>query len=341
MEQKINLEIPYQTIFKIIFSFIIVAFLFYVHQIILALFGAFVISAIINPLVDWLESKKINRVLANFLAFAGLIIFLAFLFYWILPPLARELGSLAKHFPQYIDENISKYPFLERFNLKENFNKALIDATNFLKAQSLDLFFSTISIFGGLFYVFFSLAVAYYLTEEKNLVMNYLKKYIVGKDQENIGQIFNEIEAKMGGWFWGQIILSVISGTAIFFGLTILGVPFAPFLAILAAVMRFIPYLGSLISDGIGVLIAFLISPVLGIAAFLMYYIIQQIEGYIIIPTVMRKTVGLNPIVVITAVIIGGQLGGIFGALFALPVTIVLEILFKRLVLKEDNNLAR
>lgn len=339
--ESVKLDISYQSIFKVFFAILIVIFLFYINQIILALFAAFVISAILNPLVDWLENKKINRVLANSLVFAGLIIFLAFLFYWILPPLAIELGNLGKHFPQYIDENISKYPFLERFNLKENFDKAIIDGANFIKAQSVNLLFSTISIFGGLFYVFFSLAAAYYLTEEKYLIRNYLKKIIVSDDHENIGHILSEIEAKMGSWFWGQIILSIISGTVIFLGLTILGVPFAPFLAILAAVLRFIPYLGGLIADGIGVLIAFLISPALGIAALLMYYIIEQIEGYVIIPAVMKKTVGLNPIAVITAVVIGGQLGGIFGALLALPVTIVLEILFKRLVLRENNDLVK
>jgi len=335
--ESIKLEISYRTIFKAFFAVLAIVFLFYIRQIVLALFAAFVISAIVNPLVDWLESKKIKRVLANFLAFAGLIVFLIFLFYWILPPLAAELGSLGKNFPQYIDENISKYPFLERFNLKDNFNKAIIDTANLVKSQGLDLFVSTISIFGGLFYVFFALVAAYYLTEEKNLVSNYLKKITVSENHENIGQILHEIEAKMGGWFWGQVILSVISGTAIFLGLTILSVPFAPFLAILAAVLRFIPYLGGLISDGIGVLIAFLISPSLGVAAFLMYYIIQQIEGYFIIPRVMRKTIGLNPIAVITAVVIGEQLGGIAGALFALPATMVLVILMKEFILKENK----
>lgn len=334
MNQKVNLEISYSSIFKVFFAILVVVFLFYINQTLLALFAAFVISAIVNPLVDWLENKKIPRVAANSLAYLGIIIFLTFLFYWILPPLIMEIGNLGKDFPQYLDKNIEKYPFLDQINLKENIGKAVTEAADFVKAQGVDLLFSTISIFSNIFYVFFALAVAYYLTEEKKSIKKYLSGIALNKNHRNLGEILSDIESKMGSWFWGQTILSIVSSMAIFLGLTILGVPFAPFLAILAAVLRFIPYLGGLISDGMGVLIAFLISPALGAAAFLMYYTIEQIEGYFIIPIVMKKTVGLNPIAVITAVVVGGSIGGIVGALFAIPIVLVLEILVKEFALE-------
>ena len=84
--------------------------------------------------------------------------------------------------------------------------------------------------------------------------------------------------------------------------------------------------------------IAFLSSPWLGVAAFVMYYLIQQIESYFLIPLVMQRAIGLNPIIVIVAVIAGGQLGGITVALLALPAMIVIVILVKKFVLKECNN---
>lgn len=337
MDQKLNIEISYQTIFKIIFAIAIAAFLFLIHKILLALFAAFVVSTVTNPLVDWLENKKIPRTLGTILIYIAIFIFIGLIFYWIVPVLVTEIRDLALHFPQYIEKNIAKYPFLEQYDIKENITKFAVSTMNLIKEQSFDIFLSTVSFFGNLFYIFFALAVAFYLTAEKSLVKKYLR-IIVHKDHHgDLVEVLDEIEFKMGRWFLGQVLLSVISGAAIFLGLTLLGVPFALPLAVFAAILRFVPYLGGLVSDSVGILIAFLSSPVLGIAAFLMYYLIQQIEGYIIIPIVMRQTVGLNPIVVIIAVVIGGQIGGITGALLAIPVTIIIVILTKKFVFKENN----
>lgn len=335
MDQKLNIDISYQTIFKIIFAVAIVVFLFLIHQIILALFAAFVISTVTNPLADTLERKKFPRALAASLIYLGILFLLALLFFAIMPSLIKEVSSLALHFPEYIAENVAKYPILEQYDIKTSIGKIVLSVSGFLKAQSFDLFISTISALGNLFYVFLILTVSFYLTIEKNLLKRYFKKVVHHDHHENLIKIFDEVESKMGRWFMGQLALSAITGAAIFLGLTILGVPFAFSLAVLAAVLRFIPFLGALISDTLGILIAFLNSPILGVAAFLMYYIIQQIESYILIPIVMRQTIGLNPIIVITAVVAGGQLAGIAGALLAIPITLVAVILAKRLVLKE------
>lgn len=336
--EKYQLEVSYQTIFKIIFAIIAVVLLFLLQKLILALFAAFVISTVSNPLADWMEGKKVPRTAATALIFLGILIFLVLAFSWIVPTLASEISNLALHFPQFIEKNIAKYPFLEQYGLRENISKLIFGISNFLKEQAPDIVFSTVSYLGNIFYVFVALTISFYLTDEKSLVKRYLRKIIHHSHHKELVEILDEIEFKMGRWFLGQIILSLISGAAIFLGLTILGVQFALPLAALAAILRFVPYLGGLISDSAGILIAFLSSPWLGVAAFLMYYTIQQIEGYILIPMVMRRTVGLNPIAVIVAVIAGGQLGGITGALFAIPITIVLVILGKKFILKEDNG---
>jgi len=335
--EKYQLEISYQTIFKVIFAIIAVVLLFLLQKLILALFAAFVVSTVSNPLADWMEGKKVPRTAATALIFLGILIFLVLAFSWIVPALASEISSLALHFPQLIEKNIVKYPFLEQYGLRENIGKLIFGISNFLKEQAPDIVLSTVSYLGNIFYVFVTLTISFYLTAEKSLVKRYLRKIISRSHHKDLAEILDEIEFKMGRWFLGQIILSLISGAAIFLGLTILGVQFALPLATLAAILRFVPYLGGLISDSAGILIAFLSSPFLGVAAFVMYYLIQQIEAYIIIPTVMQRTVGLNPIIVIIVVLAGGQLGGITGALLAIPITIVIVILAKRFILGENN----
>lgn len=338
MNQKINLDISYQSIFKVIFAIAAVVFLFYIQSVILTLFAAFVLSTITNPLADLAEKKKIPRVISAPLIFIGVLAFVGFIFYWIIPSLVGELGNLIKHFPQYIAENTAKYPFLTQYNIGQSIDQAVLSVLNYINDQALTIFFSTVSVLGNLFYIFLAFAIAFYLTVERNLAKSYLKQLTGGIQYEKFGKILDEIEFKMSRWFMGQLFLSLISSVAIFIGLTILGVPFALPLAVLAAVLRFIPFLGGMISDTTGIVIAFLSSPALGVAAFLMYYLIQQIESYILIPYVMQRSIGLNPIIVIVAVVSGGQLGGIAGALLALPVTIILVILAKEFVLKENNK---
>lgn len=337
--EKYQLEISYNTIFKVITSIIIIVFLFYIQQIVLALFAAFVLSTVTNPLADWVEKKNIPRVASAPLIFLGVLVFVGFIFYWIIPSLIGELGNLIKHFPQYIAENTAKYPFLVQYNVGSSIDQAVLSALNYINEQALSIFFSTVSVLSNLFYVFLAFAIAFYLTVEKNLIKLNLRKIIDHGQHKNLALILDEIETKMGRWFVGQVVLSLVSGTAIFIGLTFLGIPFALPLAVLAAVLRFIPFLGGMISDTTGIIIAFLSSPVLGIITFFMYYFIQQIESYILIPYVMKKSVGLNPIVVIVAVVSGGQLGGIAGALLALPVTIIIVVLAKEFVLEKHANI--
>lgn len=338
MDQRINLEISYSSIFKVIAAIAFVILLFYVQPVILTLFAAFVLSTVTNPIADWAENRNLPRVISAPLIFLGVIVFVGFIFYWIIPSLATELGYLIKHFPQYIAENTAKYPFLEQYKIRQNLDQAILSVLNYINDQALNIFFSTVSVLSNLFYIFLAFAIAFYLTIEKNLIKKYLRLLIDSGHHENLAVILDEIETKMGRWFAGQVLLSLVSSVIIYLGLTILGIPFAFPLAVLAAILRFVPFLGGMISDSTGIVIAFLSSPVLGILAFLMYYILQQIEAYVLIPYVMNRTVGLNPIVVIVAVVSGGQLGGIAGALLALPITIIIVILVKKFVLKEDNN---
>lgn len=338
MDQKISLEISYHSIFKIILSIAIVAFLFYVQPVILTLFAAFVLSTITNPLADSAEKKNIPRSIAAPLIFIGVLVFVGLIFYWIMPSLTAEIGYLIKHFPQYIAENTVKYPFLARYNIGQSLDQTVLSVLNYLNEQALNIFFSTVSVLNNLFYVFLTFALAFYLTVEKNLLKNHLREITNNTQYEKFGKVLDQIEYKMSRWFAGQLILSLISSTAIFIGLMLLGVPFALPLALLAAILRFVPFLGGMISDTTGIIIAFLSSPALGIAAFVMYYLIQQIESYVLIPYVMQRSIGLNPIAVIVAVVVGGQLAGIAGALFALPVTLIFVILVKEFVLKNNNK---
>jgi predicted PurR-regulated permease PerM len=134
----------------------------------------------------------------------------------------------------------------------------------------------------------------------------------------------------------GQLALSFIIGGAAYLGLSILSVPYALPLAILAGIMEVVPVIGPIVSAIPAILIAYLISPFLALMVALIYFVIQQLENHLIVPQVMNKAVGLNPLVVILAIAIGGRLLGISGALLAVPITVVIQIITEDILNNEE-----
>jgi predicted PurR-regulated permease PerM len=122
------------------------------------------------------------------------------------------------------------------------------------------------------------------------------------------------------------MILCLVIGLAAYLGLTILGVKYALLLGIIAGLTEIIPYVGPFIGAIPGVFIAFSDSLPKVIMVAVMYFLIQQLENYILVPKVMQRTTGINAVVVMAAILIGGKLGGIIGALLAVPVVTMLEV---------------
>jgi len=137
------------------------------------------------------------------------------------------------------------------------------------------------------------------------------------------------VEDKLGAWLRGQIVLSLAIGVITWFVLTILGIPFALPLAILAGFLEIIPTIGPIIAAIPAVIVAFAISPFMGLVVMLAYVGIQVAENNILVPKIMQKAVGLNPVVILVAILIGANLMGIIGALLSIPLVSAAIIIFR------------
>ena len=132
--------------------------------------------------------------------------------------------------------------------------------------------------------------------------------------------VFNRMQKKLGLWLRGQLILCLVIFILTYIGLLILGVKYALIIAVIAGLTEFIPYLGPVLGAIPAVFIAFTQSPTLALFTAILYIIIQQIENNFLVPKIMQKAVGLNPIVSIVAIMIGFSVGGVVGALLSIPV---------------------
>jgi predicted PurR-regulated permease PerM len=150
-------------------------------------------------------------------------------------------------------------------------------------------------------------------------------------------RIVRKAEEKLGGWLRGQLALSLIIGLAAYILLSALNIPYALPLAVLAGIMEVVPVIGPIVSAIPAILIAYISAPFSAIWVALGYFVIQQLENHLVVPQVMKYSVGLNPLVVILAVAIGGRLLGISGALLAVPITVVVQIIIEE-VLREEQQ---
>ena len=116
-----------------------------------------------------------------------------------------------------------------------------------------------------------------------------------------------------------------VVGLLTYVGLNLIGIRYALALAVLAGLLEAVPNLGPTLSSVPAILLGFATSPVMGFAAIALYFIVQQLENNIIVPVVMKKAVGLNPIITLLALLIGGKMGGVLGILLAIPITVFLE----------------
>jgi predicted PurR-regulated permease PerM len=165
----------------------------------------------------------------------------------------------------------------------------------------------------------------YLLLDEKN-VKNFISNILPSEYQEQIIAVINKIAVKVGSWFRGQVFLGLIIFVIDYIGLTILHVPYALILAIIAGLLELIPTVGPFIAGLIAAFVALTISPWLALLVICLFLAVQFVENIIIVPKVMQKAVGISPVVILIALLIGGKLMGVIGAILAIPLAASLSV---------------
>lgn len=310
-----KIDISHKTIFFIAAFLALIWALFLIKEVIILIFIAVIFMSALSPIVTRLEKFRIPKSLSIALIYVVIIALISLTVSFVVTPLIDETSNLLTNLPKYLSSVIPETGLIDATVIQREFG-------NFSR-NALEV---SLAIFNNIL-AFISIAVlTFYLLLERENLDKLIAQFFIGKD-ERIKRTTKKIEEKLGAWVRGQISLTLIIGTTSYIGLTFLGVPYALPLAILAGILEIVPVIGPIISAIPAIMIAFLISPVTAGLVAVMYFIIQQLENHLIVPQVMKKAVGLNPLVVILAVAIGGKLLGIAGALLAVPITVVLQII--------------
>ncbi|HVF69440.1 MAG TPA: AI-2E family transporter [Xanthomonadales bacterium] len=313
---------------QVIFALFLIALAWFVVQareIIVSIFLAYIIMAAVLPMVEYLRKKGLPKVAAVLIPYFGIIIAIFLLILPLVPFVVTQIQSLISNFPRFIDRSA------DLFGLTINPKQIEGYINSEFESLGKSAFNVTTKVFGGLFSTITIFVVSLYLL----LYEDTFKKFVAGifhKDaREKARDTLDQVNFKLGAWLRGQVQLCVFIGFLSWIGLTVLGLPYALPLALLAGLLEVVPTIGPILSSIPAIVIALTISPAKALAIVALYVLIQAVENQILVPKVMQKAVGLNPVVVILGIMIGTNLMGVVGALLAIPFISFMVVIFKSL----------
>jgi len=303
-----------------------------IRAVVAIVFASLLLAALIDPLADWFAIRKIPRGIAVVIVYILLALMVMLGMLVLVPVIIQQITQLLNSgwfSPEVVEDVKTRLTALLNVqDLARTISQAFLEGNSGVVTgianRVMDLLNAVISIFAVLMLTF-------YIVVEEDSAKKYFRNFAPVEYQPFLIHIMNKMQEKIGAWLRGQIVLGFIVGFAVWIGLAALGMPYALLLAVIAGLLEIVPYVGPIASAVPAVIVAFTISPMMGLLVLGLYIIVQQLENNILVPKVMQKFIGLNPVVSIVALLIGFEVGGIVGSILAIPVATMIQVVLEEL----------
>ncbi len=326
--EKSVLDITWGTIFKFLLAVVGVYFLYQIADILVLFLFALIISIMLNPAVSLVRRLRIPRSVAVIAIYFGFFGILSFAIYLGVPGLADEVSEFYYSVPEYF-ERIS--PVMQKLGVEalesaDSFLELLRDSSDAIAAG---VFNALIVIFGGLFSAIFVITMAIFLSLEGNVVEKTIGKLAPAEKRTQALSLWKRARNQVSNWFLGRVLAGLFVGVLSYIVFYLFDVNYALLFALIAGLFNFIPYIGPVVSGGIFFVIISLTSLEKAVFVLIAFGIIQTIESSVITPLLSRRFMGVSPVLVLIAIVIGGALWGALGAFLAIPILGILFEFFK------------
>ena len=324
-------------------SFIFVPLTVFLGNVILPIILAVIVYYLLRPILRLLEKIKIKRIwgiLLIFLVLVGLITLLVFL---VFPFLKGEIFKLVEELPTYFIQlfndldaflrtSIFKDYYLQIENDVASVLKGLPDEIGQFVQNTVTGIASGISSIVGVLTSFVLAIVTvpfivFYLLKDGENLPNFVMKLFPPRMRDDLQEVFTGIDRQISSYIQGQILVSMCIGFMIFIGFTIIGMPYALLLGVIAMVTSVVPYLGPVIAITPAAIIALVTSPLLLVGLAIVWTVVQLIEGKFISPQIMGKSLHVHPITIIFVLITAGSLFGVPGVILGIPGYAIIKVI--------------
>ncbi len=322
----ISVNITAGSIIKGILFGLLVFLVWYLRDIVLVVLSAIVIASAMEPAIRYFMRHGLHRLLSVILIYAIVGgVFFGVLFFFV-PPILSDAANFLKQLPATLSSiNISDttHGLLPWGSVTSTFSSAdlLQNLSSTISSTTGGVFNTVSAFFGGLTSFVLIVVFAIYFSVQETGVDDFLRIVTPAEHQVYILGLWKRSQEKIGKWIQGQLILAAIVGVLLYLGLVILGIPHALLLALLAAVFELIPVFGQFIAAVPAIAVAFADGGATeALLALGLYIVIQQFESNLIYPVVVKKVVGIPPLLVILSLLIGFKLVGFLGVLLSVPI---------------------
>ncbi|KKR33549.1 MAG: hypothetical protein UT66_C0037G0014 [candidate division CPR2 bacterium GW2011_GWC1_39_9] len=340
-KDRITVDISFWSVIRVLLAIGSLGLVFYLREIVIQIFIALILASAMQPVIDKAIKRKVPKVVAILGVMVAILSLLVLMFELIVPPLSQQLGDFLAFLPSYLDE-AARQIFVSNPDFAEELsNQAINYIKNFRSIPTgfvANIFSTAMNVFAFFVNTALVLVMTFYMLMEKDGVGKSMLKYMPFKRQELASNILDKITSKLAVWLKSQLVLSLFVGFITFVVLTFFGIDLALALALFAAIMELVPIIGPFIAAVPAVLIALTISPNKALWIVIAYLIIQQVENHILVPQIMKKALGLSPLVIIIGILIATKLIGFMGILLAVPVISAIAVITEELYSKKTRK---
>jgi predicted PurR-regulated permease PerM len=313
--------------------FAVLYFLYLIRTVLGMLFISAFLAVALGPIVELLARRGIKRSLAILLTYLMLLATIFGLGLLVVPPIVNGVNDFVGNVPHYVQDLRNSKTF-RRYDNKYKITPKLEEQAKKLPTHLSDavsgLRSVTVGIFGTIVQLVTILVMAFFLLLDGRRILAFVLRELGPERGERWASISEDVYRAVGGYVAGNVFISVIAGISSYIVMSILNIPFAVPLAVLVAFFDLIPLVGSTIAGVVvGIVAAIVGFPGKLIAWVIFLVVYQQVENNVIQPVVYRRTVAIHPLIVIVAVLIGGSLLGVLGALLAIPIAATVQIVVK------------
>lgn len=287
--------------------------LYQVRGVIVLLFISFILMSALTPLIKITDRFKIPKIFTVLIIYILFILLLTTLIISFVPALIQQSSSLFTQLPAILERFVA-------FQIDLDF---LASQFGSLPSNILRI---AVGAFSNILAIFTLLVMTYYLSVERENLHKYFIRFFGNNDAEKKAEgVVRTVERKIGSWIRGQVALMVVVGLMTYVGLLLLGIPYALPLGILAGILEIVPNIGPTIAAIPAILVGLTVSPLTGLGAIALAILVQQLENNLLVPKIMQRAVGINPLISIVLLFVGFSLAGVIGTLLAIPTYLVVS----------------
>lgn len=324
METPRVIAISTGTILKVLGIMLALGLAWVLRDILLYTFTAVLIAGVMYPLATWAERHRIPKGLTVAVVYILLIGLLITAISFLVPALLDQTRLAAGAFGNTLGwlqdaTNLLK-EVAGRMGIQTGTAPTIAGVAGQAQEVALGFLGTLNTVAGGVAGALVVIVLSFYIIIEDEAARKAFRSLVPPQYQEFAIRLVWQVVEKLGAWMRGQLALSASVSTTYFILFTVLGLPYPLLLALVAGLFEFIPYIGPIIAASIATFIAFTVAPWMALAVAVTIIVFQQLQNNIVAPMVMRRAVGLNPVISILAFLVGAKLFGAVGAIFAIPV---------------------